>query len=444
MIIYTVPLIQELKPKWYHRVLNILIPLLVYGYPLQASITVLLNKSSTPINLAFRAAYAVISLLLVVIGLLKHKFNWKISIGGWLILFFWCLYLIRLIYDINFRGIVFGGGDALQVFGYAIGNCLLPSLAIIINIKYVEIKKIGTNLYRVLILTNLTIIGLIYYQNNGISPEIFLKRVSITDSTGELLIINTILIGFYGEVLIATSLFYLIFLKQSFYSNIFNLIFFLLGFFNIVVAGSRGPFLSLFILLCFIIGLKTYFSKNPVLLIAKTVIAGFLGLNLLFLTVITFLGSYSIEDLTLFSRLNSFKEQREDNIEEERDFEWRSAINQFKDNPIIGDQFVTTFDGYYPHNIHLEVFMALGIIGGIIYIGFYYALFQKFKLFLKHSLIPNLLICLFFIASTLSATLSGSLFQGFEFWILITLLLNVQNSSIDIHYFTKNINQILE
>src|SRR5215469_3358337 len=97
-----------------------LVLFLTLGYPIQAAIPILLQISSTPINIAFRVAYAFVSLLLILASVGKEK---NISRGaGWL-LFFWVLYGIRLIIDISYRDIMMSTKDSFFMYSMAFGNC---------------------------------------------------------------------------------------------------------------------------------------------------------------------------------------------------------------------------------------------------------------------------------------------------------------------------------
>lgn len=51
-----------------------------------------------------------------------------------------------------------------------------------------------------------------------------------------------------------------------------------------------------------------------------------------------------------------------------RQLQWEQAWRQFLEDPIIGRYFFETIFFYYPHNIFLELLMALGLVGGVLFL----------------------------------------------------------------------------
>ena len=134
------------------------------------------------------------------------------------------------------------------------------------------------------------------------------------------------------------------------------------------------------------------------------------------------LNSQNIE-LESFNRLISFKESREENIKEVRDFEIASAWQQFLDNPIVGDRFTNRYDDTYPHNLILDILMSTGVIGFILFIMLYFFVIKKNNdLLVNKSYIP---VFTLFISIIFSGMLSGSLFQGIAPWIFSVLILSL-------------------
>ena len=79
---------------------------LVFGFPITSMIPFFLGVPSTPFNIGLRAIYAALALWLVIVGLMRVKRS-PLSIGVACLLVFWIIYGVRLIYDMQFRGITY-------------------------------------------------------------------------------------------------------------------------------------------------------------------------------------------------------------------------------------------------------------------------------------------------------------------------------------------------
>ena len=83
-----------------------LIILLGFSFPISASLPIILNLgSSTPLNIFLRASYLTLSIILIFYVFYKQN-KIEFSLPCFFLICFWIIYLIRLIYDISYRGIV--------------------------------------------------------------------------------------------------------------------------------------------------------------------------------------------------------------------------------------------------------------------------------------------------------------------------------------------------
>src|ERR1700730_7354103 len=130
--------------NWSGNVSVWLVLFLSVGYPIQASIPILLHVSSTPINATFRGIYAFAALILLISALPKKK---MISKGAIWLLLFWLFYSIRFVVDISYRGIKFGEKDTFFMYSMVFGNCFLPMVAVIFNSKYIRIENLYEKIY---------------------------------------------------------------------------------------------------------------------------------------------------------------------------------------------------------------------------------------------------------------------------------------------------------
>ena len=182
--------------------------------------------------------------------------------------------------------------------------------------------------------------------------------------------LNTISFGYVGVTTILIGMF-IITRKENIFIKILIFTIILLGFYSMLRAGSRGPFLSLIIVLTF-----WYFSKD------KYVFKKILFFAFIFLLLIIFVDSF----LHLLGYISPIMEERVrltifEGDSSERDPLYIGAITHFINSPIFGSQFalfesIGVYDGngtfIYSHNIILDAFMGMGIIGGFLIIYFLY------------------------------------------------------------------------
>ena len=134
-------------------------------------------------------------------------------------------------------------------------------------------------------------------------------------------------------------------------------------------------------------------------------------------------------DFTLLNRLKDTAEERQKGGKELRDYEQEAAWNDFLSSPIIGHQFVNSYDKTYPHNPFLETLMALGILGGIMFFPFMGKF--VFKLFSLPFRYPSIfcfstLVGLSFFVSQFS----GSLWASVDFWALSIFWVNIDEKQL--------------
>ncbi len=414
------------------KIYNILIPMLMFGVPIQAIIPVFLNIPSNPINFGFRLSYAVLSLGLIVLAIVYTSSSYKnLSLAPTILIFLFFLYSIRLTYDVSIRHIKFDGGNDIMIYGYGFGNCFLPSISIVLNRKRLNIEAIVKNIYIFIILVNVLVLSMILFQNNGFSANLFLQRVSVRGVESNLLLIHTILIGFYGAALV-TSTYYVLSFGIDLKNKWLFYLLFLLGISNLILSASRGPFFFTILLLTIITILRILLNKTSVLSFLLGLLIGIVIITSFSTIIFSNLNDgVSFEDLTLVNRVLDFKASRENKEKEERDYEWESAIRQFKENPIIGDQFVTKYDGfeYYPHNIYIEFLMSLGLIGGILYTFLIFFQISNFFKLLKLKNKIGLFLYIYFILFFMHSSLSGCVFISADFWTIFTTSLVVFNTT---------------
>lgn len=387
---------------------------LTVGYPISVAIPILFHLPSGAINISFRIVYVFFSIYLIIGSLIKPESKY-ISLGGLFILLFWALYSSRLVYDISFKGIIFD--SPFYVYSFAFGNCLLPSIALLLAGKYIDLNQLKSDILKFLILVNIVTLVLLIYSSGGLSLESLTQRMMITDTDDESkLMLNGIIISQTGAFLGVVSFARLLFDKEK--KRVLFIISFLLGLFNLMIGASRGPMLT-FLFCVFLILFVFLLQLRRTYLNFIRILAAISALIILYVSVVSsFLESANI---SIFMRLLDMFQGGESASLDVRPLLFKSAWNQFLANPILGDQYLSRYANFYPHNIYLEVLMALGLIGAFIFLGILIFSIRKTAPLLKgyneNIFIPFLvLLTILFAGMT-----SGSLFTGVGLWAWLSL-----------------------
>jgi O-antigen ligase len=246
-------------------------------------------------------------------------------------------------------------------------------------------------------------------------------RMAISDKN-DIVVVNSITISISGAFLFLFCISRLFFFElhsgsKKITRKLTQIILIALGLTNLVLGASRGP---LFTTICISLFLYFFYMfKNNTFL--KPLI---FGAVLTFFAIFFFNSQNS--NILIFNRAISFFEERQNNIEEERDLEFASAMNQFFSSPIIGDKIVTNNSNWFPHNIIIESLMSTGIIGTTFLILIIIFCFNQCKNILyKHINYPFFLIVIFFVLFS-SSLISGSIPLSSSFWIIVSVLLTIK------------------
>lgn len=139
--------------------------------------------------------------------------------------------------------------------------------------------------------------------------------------------------------------------------------------------------------------------------------------------------SYNIKDFLIIERLLRFSKNRVMGKKEARDFEQSAAINDFLNNPVAGNSIVNSYDNTYPHNIVIEVIMALGVIGIIVFAPIFFLLF--YKSFVIPFYYPNIIVHSMFVVMTyLLIFFSGCIWASTNFWAVTSMIVCLQKQQI--------------
>lgn len=420
---------MKLKLKKIGEISSFMLFFQIFGFPIQLFLPFILNTDSSPINMGFRIFLLVISILTVFIYLL-NKIDYKANIGWFYFILYWFIYSIRLIFDIQFKGLNYLETDSFYVYSFAFGTCLIPSVSIYLSANYIDIKKSIAVAFLIILISNLVISYSILSESDWSILNVIIKRATINIEINGVTIstLNPITIGFLGEVLAISAihilLFNLISLNKYFRISLYLCVF--LGVLNLIFGASRGPILSLLFLLI----IEIYFVGNK----NKFSLRFFVKTFSFFFILIFLLGSYILpkidtEDIALIDRFTFTSEtSATDDSNSERRLLYESAWSQFLDSPVWGDSFVTKYPyRSYSHNIFMDVLMSTGIIGMIIFSSMSYYIIKNIKILLRSEDLYDIarFLCILYISVLLICMTSGGLFVSANFWIFSAFILGL-------------------
>jgi O-antigen ligase len=221
---------------------------------------------------------------------------------------------------------------------------------------------------------------------------------------------NPITLGHYGATLGLLSLYLLVRAKgRTRKSSVLFVGSLLLGTMIVILSASRGPLFALLIgatVLAFCLPPSRHRFTIRVLfaLLALSLVLFYTNLS----PFVTGLGG------SMEQRLRSTKISDQTAGQDIRVGLWERAITTAMDNPALGYGIDLPDEGY-PHNIALEAFVSLGVIGGTLFLALLAACVVRSVAFLRSS-DDRSWIGLLFIQFTVAAMLSGALFTVAEFW----------------------------
>ncbi|BDQ01738.1 MAG: hypothetical protein KatS3mg037_0313 [Ignavibacterium sp.] len=380
--------------------------MMLFGFPIIMLIPIALRTNTTPYSIAFRGFCVLLMLYLFFSPIRNDKENKKVFSSFLLLLMFWIILLIRIIFDFEFTNVLRQDNlvlNPIQVYLFAIFLSLIPIIVIYKNRYLISIEKVENSIFKIAIVSALSVlVGLIMNYGTNFS-KIFLERTELSygAETG-VHPLNPISISRAGSIVILLTI------NQFFLNKSLNRLYLLLslclGFSLLLLGGSRGPFISTFIILFILF--VTYRNKYS----AK---------RLLFYSLIVFVILFhliNIEELSIVKRFDNPIYGKDPTRAEI----WDAAFDYFMKSPVWGYSIVDKF-GIYPHNIYLETLMAVGLLGTLPFIFIITRIIKIFiKEFKKGSLTNLMTITL---AYLLFASSSGSLYYTPELWVLIPILL---------------------
>ena len=350
-----IPIIQTPILKTYKKMnfnlvkLNTLLYiLLIVGFTIISMFPDAFSLNSRIITVPFRAVILLLSIT-IILYTIYTKNNNKFGKTEFFFIAFWLFYFLKAI--ISFKTYSFSeevASKEIEIYLRIIGITFIPSLSVLIikekDIDYkVFLNYVYYTLYIILLLN--VVVG-IKHDYHGRSAG-FMSMYSIS-------------FGHLGVSLALLSIYKLLYEVKTKYMQAVFFLGTILGLYILYTSGTRSPLIAFILCLCFV-----FYLKNKL---------KYLGLFLLLLctsvlAIIYFKPQY-VEDGHSSSFLNRVTNMIVSGDSSGRDILYRQGMEIFAENPIFGGRIIY-FDGMYPHNIFIEVIMAMGVIGLLLYLFFF-------------------------------------------------------------------------
>jgi hypothetical protein len=379
------------------------IHLVVSGFPIFVTTNLLLGFDTSQGSILYRALVVIFSFIIIF-----NSFNKLTKIRLGLFTLFLFLYSVRLIYDLSIRSIPSPFIVPQIIYLLHFGGIIIPVTAV--SFMKINTDKLNTTIFYVsFVQCFFVLIGLYLLYGTNI-VQLLSERYMYTDNSvnnGGGSPLNPILVSRTGAVLFLLLLVNVLF-KTKIIKSYLYIVGFILSISLILLGGSRGPLLTCIVLsiITIFFHLKNSNFKN-IFVVLFVVLVVLIGLSYLIAT-------YS-ESIDLVQRVNESLLNR-GNVSYGREGHFNSALNQFIDNPFFGDKIFDNYSNFYPHNLLLESFMALGIFGGLIFL--YINIINIIKCGKKN--IINIFIT--FVCFSLFGFTSGAIWSSSEFWILLAVI----------------------
>lgn len=300
------------------------------------------------ITIPFRAFVLFFSGVIILRKFVQKSFK-DFSVVEIAFVVFWIIYFLKGFYSFqNYSFVEKIKSKEIETYLRILGITFLPAFAIL-NLKRQDFNfKISFQIifFLVLLVLLLNIIVGLEYDKNGRSSG-FMSMYPIS-------------FGYWGVTLALLSVYQILYKtiskKYFLYLSYLGIV---VGFFIIYASGTRST-------LGAIIGGSFFllYSKGMKKMIYSFLIAIFFGCVVLILCNPQTIGNKAS---SFFTRVTQTIKTGDGSG---REVFYEQALQIFKQNPIIGGRILYA-DGMYPHNVFLEVLMATGIIGFVVYFLFF-------------------------------------------------------------------------
>jgi O-antigen ligase len=377
------------------RALVWLFILIVLGYPFFAIIGVLINIESLSASILLRLIVVLLAGYIFYKGGFHRLSSTLIFLG-----MFGFLYLLRLFFDFGVANV----GEADQALTFFFVTVFLPCLALLL--WHVEIPEFFVA-WRVALLGALTCVLVLVSYQQGFGGE-----KNLTEDHGQLLFLglNAITIGHLAVTTLIAALVCFDF-SHSLYRRSIMLLIGGCALALLFASEARGPLISLVIavMVFAIIRKKAWF-------LMASMAVGMIG--------VFWFGEM------LFERMGAVGE---DESSLGRIEMMTGSIDQFVQHPWFGASFIEPLTLSYPHNLFVEILLALGLVGMLIFLP---ALFGATRSAIVQMRQGKVLMSMLFFQYFVGAQFSGAIYGNSALWAVMIILLSARIGSKRVQAFT--------
>lgn len=367
-----------------------------------------------PVSIAKVLLYSLAEILILLYLYKRHTRFRRIDLIKYAVVPYLLMLFLRLCVDFVIPG------KGFSIYGNSYTIVYFFFNAIIIPILFYSRNKVDVNLVNFCLVSGIimSICFLLSLDQIVVESITAASKGGQYDAGGHLDIISY---GQYSSALSLIGLYLLFFHSKKKTVILIAIVFIAIGLSGIVLSAARSAVVSLFVGAAYL-----YICKFGSF---KKIVLGVLILFLLssfFTDEIIKFGDY-LEDNGFygFSRIVETFFNRDDNIINQtsgRDLLYKMGWSLFLENPILGCSYLLP-TGTYVHNIFIEQFMALGIIGGLLFVIINFSLIKFTLLIAKHCPIYSIFSVLF-IQNLIYGCFSMTIIGLTAYWLFAALVIN--------------------
>jgi O-antigen ligase len=375
--------------KWQGKIFSWVYLIAIFSFPVSSYIAEFAGIQSNILSIAARGITLLATLYYA--GFMVYHGLFRPIRLVFIFLLFWVLYIVRIVYDTTNTPYLLGR-PAIDYYLFGILISFLCTIPYFVPVRY-NTRQLYFRIWMLLLV--LSTVGL---YNNLTSDTLFFMRSGGNER------LNPITFGLHAALLGALSLFYF---TQSVQKTLWRMVALgglAISITNIALSASKSPTLFL----CISILIFCYYQ-----FLRRRIFAVLMVIGVLIAGVAYVLGSSSAEAFMLV--LDRFVNIDSDLSSLERIEMLQNAIDQFTQHPFWGSFLEERIFKEYPHNLVVESFMALGLVGGIVFVSYYlWAWFSMIRYVRSGQLDAVGFICLSMLVVTV---FSGGLAFATDFWI---------------------------
>jgi hypothetical protein len=367
------------------------------GFPLSASLTILLSLPMSYMSILFKFIVAFVGSFFILRSILS--FRGKVNFYVFMFLCFWVFYFIRIFYDTIIVDDMELGRPGWFYWVWGLLVCFVPSLSIIVS-KKLDVESLSLSILFFIVSLIILLIGKTTWpDSSGMEQEI--SRLNLTT-------LNPISAGHVGASLALLSILRLVSMRGNFLNikSAYDLIALTIGLAVMLLAVSLGAIVS------FVVS-------------AGIFILFYFRFRVFFFSFLFFSGClfllFNVHE-ELFYRLFDIGSRSSVIGRVEM---YNSAIQGFLDSPIFGLSLEEPIHKFSVHNIFLESLMAIGLFSMPLFIVAFRAIYLSIRLIREKSKFT--LIAVLFFQYLVGSLFSGGVVTNYPFWILLGALLFISS-----------------